>query len=370
MVERLRRIPAAVWAWSVCGVLLVVGVLAEFVLPGPITGPPPLIAACFVAAALLSPAATMLVGGTVLLIEAVVLLVFGLDFHDAQDLVALVALVVVSAVVCRVRTRRRAELATVREVAEAAQRAVLPPPDGRYGRLLVASRYDAAGSAAHIGGDLLAVESTQHGVRMLIADVRGKGLGAISVVGGVAGAFAEYAHLASDLPTLVSLLEASLRRRKARSRPTGGVGYDVPDSAELFVTALVAEVARDGRTLRTASCGHPAPLVVRGADGAVEVLEPAEDGLPLGLRDLAPGPAVVRSDELREGDALLLFTDGLAEARDAAGAFFDPVAWVAARGAGVSDPGAVLRELGDAVVRHTGGVLQDDTSMLVVRRDA
>src|SRR5690606_3531788 len=68
--------------------------------------------------------------------------------------------------------------------------------------------------------------------------------------------------------------------------------------------------------------------------------------------------------DLPVGGTLVLFTDGIDEARDANGAFFDPA--LALSGDLPADPEALLDTLLAAVSRHTGGTLQDDAAVLAV----
>lgn len=77
-----------------------------------------------------------------------------------------------------------------------------------------------------IGGDLYVVQDTPHGVRVMVGDVRGKGLGAVSAVCADLGAFRYAADEAEDLPGLVTALERALLREgglaaAARSRTRG-----------------------------------------------------------------------------------------------------------------------------------------------------
>ncbi|WP_330452543.1 MULTISPECIES: PP2C family protein-serine/threonine phosphatase [unclassified Streptomyces] len=223
-----------------------------------------------------------------------------------------VVISVIAALSCFVVRRGEQDYARLRKVvsvAETAQRAVLRPPPETLGRFRTAASYLAAAQYARIGGDLYAVADTDFGVRALIGDVRGKGLGAVSTAAAVLGSFHEAAYEQPTLGRLAGRLDTGLSRFLR--------------DEEAFVTALLIETAPDGRT-HAYSCGHPPALVL--GTGTVREL-PAAPGLPLGLRALAAPPTPPDTPQpagthLHPGDTLLLYTDGIAETRDAAGTFY------------------------------------------------
>ncbi|NJQ03291.1 PP2C family protein-serine/threonine phosphatase [Streptomyces zingiberis] len=249
-------------------------------------------------------------------------------------------------------------LASARRVAEAVQLSVLPTPPARVGELSVAVRYEAAQEGARIGGDLYAVAASPFGVRMMVADVRGKGLLAVDAVTVVLGAFREAAEREPGLAEVAARVDQALHRER---RERDGV-----ERAEGFVTAVLAEVpAGDPGTLRIVNRGHPFPLLLR--DGAVTPLEPGSFSLPLGLDDLGELAPEVECVEFPPGALLLLYTDGMSEARDAGGVFYDPVEQLAGRR--FDGPAALLEGVLGDVAEHTGGVTADDLALLAVRRD-
>ncbi|MFC9887032.1 PP2C family protein-serine/threonine phosphatase [Streptomyces pilosus] len=274
---------------------------------------------------------------------------------DLVPFTSLVLLTVVAAVLNVLLARDRRQLRTSREVAAAVQRAVLPDPPRRVGRLSVASRYEVAHEEAAIGGDLFAVHETPHGVRILLADVRGKGLQAVRTVNVLLGAFREACDHQPDLPGVVRQLENRVQEGAARA--TGA-------EAEAFATAVVAELPPGRSELRVANRGHEPPLLVHA--GTARALEPAVPALPLGLGLLGGDGVPVDRFDLPVGATLVLFTDGIDEARDERGAFFDP-APVLSRPL-PPDPETVLDTLLTAALRHTGGHLHDDAALLAVTR--
>ena len=97
----------------------------------------------------------------------------------------------------------------------------------------------------------------------------------------------------------------------------------------------------------------------------VEVPAPA---LPLRLMSLGDTSGAERTVPLRPGDALLLYTDGVTEARDARREFYpleERVEPVAARGSGAD--GDLLERLRDDLVQYVGAPLDDDAALLLAR---
>ncbi|MFD0385260.1 PP2C family protein-serine/threonine phosphatase [Streptomyces stramineus] len=129
-----------------------------------------------------------------------------------------------------VATRER-QLLQSRSVAEAAQRTLLRPPPERIGPLRTAVRYLAAAAEARVGGDLYEALATPFGTRLLIGDVRGKGLAAIETAADVLGTFREAAQVEPDLAVVARRLDAAVVRR----RP-----------GEEFVTAALVGVPASG----------------------------------------------------------------------------------------------------------------------------
>ncbi|MEU3311571.1 PP2C family protein-serine/threonine phosphatase [Streptomyces sp. NPDC006662] len=340
--------------------LIFLGLLFDLLTPPSFTGSPFFSAAPLIAAPLFS------LGGTALTGIASAATVTGLHVYNgitwkAEALTELVTVLTVSGLallINRVVRRSGERLASARGIAEAAQRAVLPTPAERIGGLCVAARYEAAQADAFIGGDLYAVQDTAYGVRLAVGDVRGKGLGAVEAVAVVLGAFREAAETEPTLEGLAQRLERALTRE--------GMRRDGLDAVEGFTTCVLGEVPSGGGLLRLVNRGHPEPLLLH-ADGGVSVLAPAEPALPLGLGELArDGTGAAQEWPFPPGSTLLLFTDGVTEARDRAGAFYDPAARL--RGRVFPGPDAVLSALSSDVHRHTGGAATDDMALLAVGR--
>lgn len=277
--------------------------------------------------------------------------------YQSTILVAVVLVSLASIGATRARLQREERLYQVRRVAEAAQLAVLPPVPRRARDLRLQARYVAAESEALIGGDLYDVVVGPDWVRLIIGDVRGKGLPAIRTAATVLGTFREAARRERS----VSRAAVRCSRAVGRMEYADGDGYsDEFDSEELFVTAAVMELR--GAELRLVNLGHPAPVLLTGS-GARRV--GAEDALPpLGLAHQFYDEFPVLSDRWEPGDRLLLYTDGIDEARDANGEFF-PL--MKAMQSMLDVPGDKLPDaLVEAVVRHSGQLLRDDAAVVSV----
>lgn len=345
------------WRRLLPATLIVCAVVVDIVSPEAVSTFPLPAAAPVAAVPLLSLVGTIATGAAASL--AGVLLVLGhggppvgIPHTTAQG--SLVVLTIFAAALNRLIARDRRRLRSARDVAETVQRAVLPAPPERIGPLAMAARYTAAAEEAAIGGDPYAILETAYGIRMMVADVRGKGLGAVTTVAGLLGTFFEAAAHAPDLPELVHRLEGRLQRMNALPGDQ--------EAAETFATA--AELSADGATLHVANRGHPAPLLVGG--GRVRSLEPGTPTLPLGLAGLGGPDVPVDRFEVPKGATLVLFTDGLTEARDRTGAFYAPIACLSCS---ISPaPDRVLDTLTADLTRHTGGRLSDDSALLAVTR--
>lgn len=353
---RLARV-----SWMLAALALLAGVLLNLFAPQPYMGLPLLAAAPLVAGAMLSFRSALIVVCVTCVVSVALDLERGRPPTPLYVDLAVVGLIgVLALAVNRLLVRQGRDLALARNIAEAVQRAVLPDPPREVGPLAVAAGYTAAQAEARIGGDLYAVQETPFGVRMIIGDVRGKGMGAVAAVSVAIGAFRQEAEYAPTLATLVQRLDEALAREAARSGPV--------TSTEGFTTAVLAEVSADGGTLSLVNRGHPPPYLVHG--GKLVRLDPTLPQLPLGmgLGDLSPaGSAPVDVVRLPPGASLLLVTDGVTEARDAQGTFYDPAS-SRRMGRRFTEPDALLEALTKDVGRWTGDDYRDDMAILAVTR--
>ena len=258
-----------------------------------------LVIAPFFAGAMNSPRTTLGVGLLALLVAVTLVPVNDVGkFESTVRLAVLTGGCGLAAWLAARRERRERDLATMTRVAEVAQRCVLTAVPARVGELAFASRYQSASPVALIGGDFYEVVDCENGlVRAVVGDVRGKGLDAVRLAALVLGTFREAALSLDRLDGVASLMDRRLRRHL---------------EAEDFVTAVFAEFGPAGH-LTLVNCGHHPPLLVR--DSTTELLTPRTTTTPLGL-DPIPNP---EETVMLPGDRLLLYTDGLVEARSRSG---------------------------------------------------
>lgn len=257
----------------------------------------------------------------------------------------------------RERTERR--LRDAETVANTMQQLLREPLPATTGAYELAASYVSAADAARVGGDVYDAVAVPHGVRLMVADVQGKGLPAVRVASVVLSAFRESAPYLESLPGIGERIGQALERR------TDG---------ERFVTCVIAEACGDG-AVEVLNYGHPPPLI-RRRDGTVEFVDPPTHRPPLGLGSLtgtdtetgtgADSPPARATSRLAPGDRLLLYTDGLSEARDDAGAFYP----LRTRAAPLLDapPHDALHRLREDIADHVGGPVTDDSALLLAVR--
>src|SRR5437879_4330208 len=120
----------------------------------------------------------------------------------------------------------------------------------------------------------------------------------------------------------------------------------------------------DEPVARLVNCGHPAPLLLRA--GQVREAEPSAPSPPINLAWLVGGEYHVDVVPFAGGDTMLLYTDGVSEARDRTGAFYPLMRRL--RDWATDPPRALLDHLHEDLVRYTSGTLDDDVAAIVAHR--
>jgi len=215
----------------------------------------------------------------------------------------------------------------------------------------IAAVYHSLSDGAELGGDIYDLWAMADGTwGLAIADAAGTGPEAAALTAVVRFSLRALATSDASAVSVVDKLNRALLGAEIGGHP-----------GERFCTALFGVLTPGPTsTVALAGGGHPSPLV-RRADGSIE--EVRVGGSLLGVLDeVEVGAATV---VLEPGDTLVLFTDGVVEARRA-GAMFDDEGVRAAMAAAPAGAAAMASAIETAVLQHTGGIVSDDLAVLVV----
>jgi len=152
-----------------------------------------------------------------------------------------------------------------------------------------------------IGGDFFDAVNTKEGLAVVLADVSGKGVSAALLASTLQGMI--YSHLLAGMPLLdvVAAVNSFFTAKLV---------------GEKYATVLLARLRRDGE-LEYVNCGHVPPLLVCGG----EVIRPPHGNVPVGL--LPDATFESATCQMKSGDRFILVTDGVTEAENPSGDFFE-----------------------------------------------
>lgn len=235
-----------------------------------------------------------------------------------------------------------------RHIAETLQQALIADVPPSVPGLELGALYQAA-AGSQVGGDFYSAWPVADGrLALLVGDVSGKGVeaaGLTAMVRYMAEALSQ--HCPEPAP-LVSELNDLLNPRL----PEGGL-----------VTLVLATVDPAEGSVRWCSAGHP-PAVVVDAEGRQRVLDDPDP--PCGA--FAGHRFHDHVTRLGEGDVLVLYTDGIIEARRQGREFGEDGLSEALRDAAGERPAQLARSIYAAARTWCGGRLTDDVAIAVVRR--
>jgi serine phosphatase RsbU (regulator of sigma subunit) len=244
------------------------------------------------------------------------------------------------------------ELAVTRahiDIARKIQRSLLPDDPLSVPGMRFAGRCIPA---TEVGGDYFGYFAAgESGVDCLIGDVSGHGVGAALMMAAARTTFKGARLVEEGAGAILSSLNALL--------------HDDLDRADLFMTASCTTYDAAARELRYASAGHPPALLLRA--GTSQCVPLRADGILLGIQDDA------RFDEVTlrvdPGDVVVLYTDGITEMSDDAGAFFGMHRLEEAIVSnGRLDPEAIIDAVFAALERFSAGRPYDDDCTIVVMK--
>jgi serine phosphatase RsbU (regulator of sigma subunit) len=201
------------------------------------------------------------------------------------------------------------------------------------------------------GGDAYDYAVNGSCAHLAVLDGMGHGLDAAGVSTFAVAAYRHSRRRGLDLPDTYAAMDSAVGHQFGGSR---------------FATAVLAELELESGTLRWISAGHPLPLLIR--HGRVVKTLQVEPATPLGV-PFAAGELAVGEEQLEAGDSLLLYTDGLTEARQPGGDFLTEAGlaeFVQRQAAALLPSPETLRRLRLAILAHQEGVLEDDATALLV----
>jgi sigma-B regulation protein RsbU (phosphoserine phosphatase) len=252
-----------------------------------------------------------------------------------------------------VAARNRAEAAEgrARELAQTLQATFLPPTALEIPGLDLGGVYRPAGDGTEVGGDFYDVFATGRGTHVVVlGDVSGKGASA-AVVTALARHVVRAEALRQDSPAgVLSVLHEAIRHAH-------------PDR---FCTAVLLEISvGEDVEVKIAAAGHHLPIRTDGTTTS----RVGSTGTLLGMLD-----DIHLVDEviiLGRNEVLVLFTDGITEARSDGGEFFGESRVEALAAAHAAEPAAdIACALGDAAIQFQHGQPRDDIAVVVLRRDS
>jgi sigma-B regulation protein RsbU (phosphoserine phosphatase) len=201
-----------------------------------------------------------------------------------------------------------------------------------------------------VGGDYFDFLDLAPGrVGFVVADISGKGIGGALLMANLqANLRSQYAVALQDLPRLLTSVNRLFYKNTEENR---------------YATLFFATYDDASRRLHYVNCGHNPPLLVR-TDGSVERLQATATVLGL----FAEWQCDVAECELRGGDFLIIYTDGILEATDGAGEEFGERRLLqTAQARSDQDAAAMLRAIEDAVRQFSTGEQGDDLTLLIAR---
>ncbi len=214
--------------------------------------------------------------------------------------------------------------------------------------------YESIAGGGEVGGDFYDFFAAADGRwTVVVGDVCGKGTEAAVITGLARHTLRAIARITNSPAALLAFLNAALRSHS-----------EVPSFCTVACATIVPR-PEGGFTATVSSGGHPFPLVLR-ADGTLEQVEII--GTMLGVTETPELIEVTVS--LAPGDALVLYTDGVTDARAGGGVRFGEERLLATvRAAAGADAEGVAATVEDAVRAHIGPATPsaDDRAILVLR---
>jgi sigma-B regulation protein RsbU (phosphoserine phosphatase) len=235
------------------------------------------------------------------------------------------------------------------ELAACIQRGFLPPAELAVGGWQICTHYEPASVVSGDFCDVCRPDPSGDGTYLMFGDVAGKGVAAAMLMSHLHATFRTLVTGAQPVAELVGRANRVFKESTLQPR---------------FATLICARLDDDG-SVELCNAGHWPPLILRG--GTIERIEPT--GLPVGtFLSSSFGSLQLRLDV---GDSLVLYTDGLIEARDTTDREYSSERLeTLLAGCGRQDAGVVLATVLADLARHLGVAMHtDDLSVVVVHRE-
>jgi serine phosphatase RsbU (regulator of sigma subunit)/PAS domain-containing protein len=263
------------------------------------------------------------------------------DLEVAEELARRAAIAVENARVHAARTH----------IATTLQRSLLPPRLPVIPGLAIAARFRAAGTATEVGGDFYDLFEGRGGWMVMMGDVTGKGPRAAAITSLARYTMRTAAQYEEEVCAMLRRLNQTLASD--------------PDRRQICTAVCVGVRERGvdggaGAALQVVCAGHPAPFMV-GADGGVRPV-----GSPGTLLGAFPdGSWTVTGLDLADGDALVLYTDGVTDTRGPQGRYGTKRLETLLRDVGPAGADVIAQRIDDALLSF--GEQRDDVAVLVLQ---
>ncbi|MCW2958735.1 MAG: protein serine/threonine phosphatase [Solirubrobacterales bacterium] len=241
------------------------------------------------------------------------------------------------------RAARRRPLTLAAEM----QWSLMPPLTAGTTEVAVAAMLEPA---YEVGGDLIDYSLEPGVAHLAVFDAVGHGIQASLLSALAVGCYRNRRRAGDDLAQITRHVETAIAAH-----------FDT----QLFITAIFATLDLHTGRMTWTNSGHPAPLLLRDKRVVKELTGPTSPLLGVGL----PRRATVMEEQLQPGDRVLLYTDGIVEARTPDGGFFglERLVDFIVQAEGAAEPiPETMRRLSRALVDHHGGELRDDATLMLV----
>jgi serine phosphatase RsbU (regulator of sigma subunit) len=239
--------------------------------------------------------------------------------------------------------RRRRDMS----VAASMQWDLLPPLVMRTRSVVVAGLIEPA---YEVGGDCFDYADNGPVLDLAVMDAMGHGLHSAVLASLAMGA---YRHGRRDARTLLAMHDGLAEALTSQYQDAS------------FVTGVLARLDTTTGELTWTNAGHPPPLLVRGGRVLGELA-----GFPTPPWGLEDGTPAIASEMLEPGDAVLLYTDGVIEARTPEGDLFGLerlIDFTQNHASDLTRPEEIVRRLVGSVLEHQNSDLRDDATVVLVR---